>query len=321
MSFNFLFLCFLGVSSHFYAAVMAYVTNGDDYTVSAIDTSTNTVVNTIPTGYYPVGLRASSDGKLLFVTAFGEDNIYVINTSTNTLSYTIGLPKGSHPISIATSPAGTVYVTNFSAASISYFNQNQGTITDTYPVGAMFPFSIAVSGDGARAYVACGLGPKNVKSFNTSTNFIVGTANAGQQSFGIAISPDSSKIYVTNPLQSSVSVINTSTLATTTTIALPANSFPRGIAVAPNGLTAYVALQGSSSLGVINASTNTFTTAIPLAANSEPYNVAVTPNSAYAYVTQTLAQSVAVVDTNTNTVENTINVGNFPYDITIVTTP
>ena len=45
------------------AGKTAYVTNGDDNTVSVIDVATMKPLAAIPVGKYPHGLRASPDGK------------------------------------------------------------------------------------------------------------------------------------------------------------------------------------------------------------------------------------------------------------------
>lgn len=321
MFMRFVFFIFLSVSKHLIAAVMAYVTNGNDYTVSVIDTSTNTVIKTIYVGYYPVRIAGSVDGTRLYVPTFGNDTLVAIDTSNNKIAYTGSLPPGSNPFSVGCSGAGKVYVVNFSTASFSIFEENSGIYDSSYPVGGVFPFHVVFSPDNTRAYLACGLGPKNVKVIDTSTGYIIGTGNAGQQSYSLAINPSGSTLYVTNPIQNSISVINTSTLATTATIGLAANSYPRGVAFTPSGSFAYVVLQGSSSVAVIDTSTNTLFTTVALTANSDPYNLAVTPDGSYVYVTQTLNNTVSVIDTSTNTVVDTITVGNYPFDVAIVTTP
>ena len=318
--FSLMVMVFLSLSSYLTAAVKAYVTNGNDYTVSVIDTATNTVVSTIAVGYYPTRIAGSVDGKYVYVPAFGSDILYTLDTVNDIVAYITSLPSGSHPMSTSASPSGKIYVANFSTGSISVCQENQVVVSNNLPVGGVFPFHIVFSPDDTRAYLVCGLGPKNIKSIDTSTGYVVGTANAGQQSFSLALSPSGSTLYVSNPLQNSISVINTSTLATTTTIGLAANSYPRGIAFTPNGLYAYVALQGSSSVAVIDTATNTLSTTIALTANSEPFNVAITPDGLFAYVTQTLSNTVSVIDTSTNTVVGTIPVGHYPFDVAIVTT-
>ena len=53
------------------------------------------------------------------------------------------------------------------------------------------------------------------------------------------MSPDGSKVYVTNNLSNTVSVINTATNTVTATIPVGANPF--GVSVSPDGSKVYVA--------------------------------------------------------------------------------
>lgn len=55
---------------------VAYVTDAGSNEVSAIDTATNTVVTTLPTGQEPFDLVASRDGHRLYVTCY--DTVSVI---------------------------------------------------------------------------------------------------------------------------------------------------------------------------------------------------------------------------------------------------
>lgn len=308
-------------SSPLSAAVVAYVSNAGSNTLSVIDTSTNLVTATIEVGFFPTGIAADPAGTFVYAPLFSDDAIYAIATSTNTLQNTIATRSGSKPTAIATTPSGIGYVANFSNATVLTFDPQSMQIDNAIPVGAIFPVNLAALPDGTRVYVANGIGPKNIKVIDTTSNMVIATINTGTQSFGIAASPDSSKVYVTNSLQSTVSVIDTATNTVTSTIALAANAFPRGVIFSPSGTRAYVAQQGLSSLAVID------TTGIPavistiaLSTGKDPYNVAITPDGLFAYVTQTLDNTVAVVDLTLNTF-TTVSVGTFPYDVKIVTVP
>jgi gliding motility-associated-like protein len=76
--------------------------------VSVISTSNNTVVSTIAIGGYPAGISVSPDGSKVLVANYGQTDylggvptpgsVFVINTSTNTVSATINV--GGQPSSI-----------------------------------------------------------------------------------------------------------------------------------------------------------------------------------------------------------------------------
>ena len=80
----------------------------------------------------------------------------------------------------------------------------------------------------------------NVSVINTVTNQVIATIGVGDGPWGLAVTPDGSKVYVTNYLQgNNVSVINTATTQVVTTI--PVGASPHGIAVTPDGSKVYVA--------------------------------------------------------------------------------
>jgi YVTN family beta-propeller protein len=78
-----------------------YVTNSDDNTVSVIDITTNTVIDTIPIGVVPFDIAYSPDNQRMYVTNGGYSIVSVINTTTNTVEPT--------PITVGSAPYGIAY--------------------------------------------------------------------------------------------------------------------------------------------------------------------------------------------------------------------
>ncbi len=127
------------------------------------------------------------------------------------------------------------------------------------------------------------------------------------------ITPNGRYAYVSNSGSNDVSVIDTSTNAVTTTIAVGAT--PNNIAITPDGSEAYVANSGSNDVSVIDTSTNAVTTTVPL--STEPQGVTFTPDGQTAYVTNYTGSSVSVISTSNNAVTGTIGVGTGPYGVAV----
>jgi YVTN family beta-propeller protein len=136
---------------------------------------------------------------------------------------------------------------------------------------------------------------------------VTATIPVGNEPFGVSVTPDGSKVYVTNFASSTVSVIDTATDTVTTTI-LPVSSFPAGVTANPDGTKVYVAnsQQFASNVSVIATATNTVIATIPV--GEEPFGIAVTPNGSNIYVAS-ISRTVSVIDSATNTVSATIPVG------------
>ncbi|MEC5189280.1 beta-propeller fold lactonase family protein [Geobacillus thermodenitrificans] len=123
-------------------SIFAYVTNAADNTVSVIDTSTNTVIETISVGNMPDRIAITPDGTRAYVGNVLSNTISVIDTSTNTVIATI--PVAS-PHDIDLTPDGThAYVTNTTTNTVSVLNTATNTVITTIPVGNA-PHGIAIT--------------------------------------------------------------------------------------------------------------------------------------------------------------------------------
>jgi YVTN family beta-propeller protein len=94
-----------------------FVANRDSNTVSVIDSSTNTVLATIPVGLQPAQVEVSPTGQRVYVTNQGSDTVSVIDVASLTVIATI--PVGDGPYGVAASPDNQkVYVTHGAAAAV-----------------------------------------------------------------------------------------------------------------------------------------------------------------------------------------------------------
>ena len=78
-----------------------------------------------------------------------------------------------------------------------------------------------------------------VSVIDTTTNKVTATVPVGISPWGVAVSPDGTRVYVTNWNSNTVSVIDTTTNTVTATVNVDSN--PIGIAVTPDGSKVYVA--------------------------------------------------------------------------------
>ena len=150
---------------------------------------------------------------------------------------------------------------------------------------------------------------------DTTTNMVTATIPVGRGPFAVAVSPDGSKVYVTNEDSNSVSVVDTATNTVTATIPITVGIVPDGVAVSPDGSKVYVTNSGEGTgtgtgLSVIDTETNRVTATIPV--GNFPFGVAVTSDGRRVYVANSQSNTVSVIDTETNRVTATIPVGSIP---------
>ena len=293
-------------------AQYAYVTSFYENNVSVIQTSDNTVVDTIAVGTYPYGLAVSPGGSRVYVANLGSNTVSVIQTLDNTVVATV--PVGDGPISVAVSPDGSrLYVTNQNSGTVSVLQTSDNTVVANITVGA-YPNGVAVSSDGSRLYVTNG-GSFNVSVIQTSDNTVIATVDLGSNINDVAVSPDGSRLYVPTPSFGTLSVIQTSD--NTVVASVPMNS-SYGVAVSPDGSRVYVANPLDNTVSVVRTSDNTIVATVPVGLG--PIRVAVSPDGSRLYVVNSYNnqdRSVSVVQTSDNTVIATVIVGFGPVGVAL----
>jgi len=255
-----------------------YVTNGSG--LSVINTATNSVSATITVGNAPEGVAVTQDGSTVYVANLADGTVSVINTATNSVSATI--TGFSAPMGVAITPDGSkVYVTNSGGGGVSVIATASNTVIATMPTGSL-PRGVAVSPDGKKVYVGFfrELNPDQPPAdqiflaylgiYDTATNTAVQNIFLGgnfagpgndpaNMPFGVAVTPDGSKVYVTSVSLTSCCVFAVdATTGGVATIFIP--GLLAGVSVTPDGKKVYVAQLADGAVSVIDTATNNVTT-------------------------------------------------------------
>lgn len=176
------------------------------------------------------------------------------------------------------------------------------------------------------AYIT-NLSDNTVSVIDTNTDQYVTKIDlgTGQQPFGVAISADGSRVYVSNKLSKSISVIDALSDPSNPTVINtigPLSNTPSGLAINPAGTRLYVANNDATSVTVLNVAglaPNPAPVAPVVVASptvgTAPVGVAVHPSGTFAYVTNSGGNSVSIIETTNNTVVNTVPVGTNPMGI------
>jgi YVTN family beta-propeller protein len=109
----------------------------------------------------------------------------------------------------------------------------------------------------------------------------------GTEPWCVAITPDNAKVYVTNMVSGTVSVIDAATRQVVKTIEVGTEPF--GCALTPDGSRLYVANQSSEDVSVINTKPDVVVKTIT-DVGPKPHGIAITADGKKVYVTQFLAQ-------------------------------
>ena|GEM_PF-675351 len=159
-----------------------------------------------------------------------------------------------------------------------------------------------------------------VHIIDTATNTVIDTVDIETsptyewyvvEPFGVAITPDGTKVYVTYSgsmayMDSNVAVIDTATNTLTANVSV--RGYPRGVAVSPDGTKAYVVSSYGSRgfVSVIDTATDIVKTTVKV--GREPQGVTVTPDGKEVYVANSGSDTVSVIDTSRNKLKTTVSV-------------
>jgi len=179
-----------------------------DNTVSVIDTSSLSIVQSIATGANPDGIAAYGDylyvansGSFNFPDVDSTVSVINLNTMTEVKKITVGL----NPNKVEVAANGDVYVScygNFSSvpASVAVINSADNTLKTK--LGASFAYShVRINGDIAYFYNNYGSGGAVAKLYNTRTatvvrNEFVTDGTRIETPYGINIDEESGEVFV-----------------------------------------------------------------------------------------------------------------------------
>lgn len=264
-----------------------YVTNsrGNNLgnSVSVIDTATNTVIATIPTGSgtRPDGIAMSPDGAFAYVTTFVGD-LLRIDTATDALATqnpSLTVASTTRLFDIQVSPDGTkAYIAKQSIPAelvvVDLVNWSVLQTVTVPSVGALNnPYGVAVSPDGSKVYfTGDSLAGGGIYVMDTATFVVTGPTLTGDLPYRIAASPDGSRLYVPNYNSQTLSVIDTATMTVLTSVATPTVGYPSQAIVSPDGQKVYITMEGGEAVAIFDVAAGSFLPSVAMP-NTYPYGI------------------------------------------------
>jgi YVTN family beta-propeller protein len=290
-----------------------YVTNASDDTVSVMDAATLKVTRSVATGFEPDGILTDRAGTTLYVANRLSNDISVIDIKTGEEIKRLLAGRGASYLAL--SPDGRfIYATHVypNPGPFRTPPNSEITVIDTARQrvverkrlpNAAGVFHVAMSPDG-QIGVAAQLRPKNLIplahvehgwAFGDSLTLFGPAVGSAIQvpideldryyalPWGVAITDDNSKLFVTTAGSESVSVIDIDRLLKT------------------------VRSRQHDFANDLSASANYVVTRIPVGHN--PRGVLLSKDGRHLYVANRLDDNISVIDTATNKVASTIDLG------------
>lgn len=290
----------------------------DSMSVSVINGDTNKVIKTMSVGSSPEGIAVDPIANIIYVANSGSYSVSVLNGSddrskalANVNLVTKNFAELPQVYNLATYLAvnpktNKVYITGEDANVVSVLNVNSSVIDNFESLKKINQNKILLTGK---------ITPNQIRQPGTTLPGIM----VGKSPHGVAVNPNTDRIYVTNQESDSVSIIDGKTQRVVTKD-IHVGTFPHVVATNPITNKIYVTNWGtidtnSSIVSVLDGRTNEIIADIPT--GNSPHSVVVNPNTNRAYVTNEDDNTVSVIDGNTYKVLKSIRVGNSPADIVI----
>jgi YVTN family beta-propeller protein len=296
-----------------------YVINGEDDTISVINTETKAVAGTIAiqNAVFPHHIYLSPDKAKLAVSCPGMDMsgghhggmagmqgaVLVLDALTGaTLAGTM-LPEMNH--NAAWSPDGTEIWTSqmVDSGTVLVLNPADLSVKATIAVGKM-PEEVSFSHDGHRAFVANG-SDNTVSVIDVATKTVTNTIAVGQDPVGAWPGVDN-RMYVTNETDKSITAIDAVTLRVLRTYAL--HYTPGMAATSPaNDGTLWIANEDQGQVQINMTTMNMDMGDVVTGAGA--HGVKFSDDGHTVYVTNQMANNVSFIDVASGNVTSTIDVG------------
>jgi YVTN family beta-propeller protein len=288
-----------------------FVANSWDDTVSVVDTRSLQVTATWPVGAEPSSVAQDPAGNFLFVANRISNDVAVLDARTGAEEKRLAAGRGASYMTL--SPDGRrLYVTLGSElgnrmppeSEIAVIDTARAVVVDRIPLHSIAGvFHVAISADG-RLGAAAEMHPKNLVPLAhlehgwafTDTLTLFGTdigpkpveipldelERYAARPFGVAITPDKSRLYVTSEGSEIVTAIDVRRLLATVRarrkssvedLSASANYViariavghdPRGATLSPDGRRLFVANRLDDTISVIDTRTNRLAATIPL---------------------------------------------------------
>lgn len=223
----------LGIGMHLAHVVidaedtLAYVASQEHSIVFVVNIQNGSILRKVklPEDSLPHGIRLTPDGKNLLIAMIGEKAIGIMNTETSALEL---VRTSDKVVQVAVTPDGRyVFGSLYGTKSIARYDLSTKKLdTVRLPDGAKWPIQLYPTPDSQSLYVA-DQGfyfdeptSNQIYEIDIASLQVVKSYTGGQAPHGVVVSHDGKKVYVTNLLSDTISVIDTTTDTITNTIAV-----------------------------------------------------------------------------------------------------
>ena len=149
---------------------------------------------------------STRQNNVMYVANYNSNSVFAINTASNVVSNTA--PVGVHPVSLAETPNGLkLYVANQGDNTVSSLNVQTLSPNTVTGFTGKTPVWVVARGDSQKVYVLT-QGDGQLVTIDVATDTVTGSLPVGAGANFIFFDPHLNRLYVTNPVNSTVYVFS-----------------------------------------------------------------------------------------------------------------
>jgi YVTN family beta-propeller protein len=287
-----------------------WINNQTDNTISVLDASTLKPISAIAlTGQGPHNIAFTPDGLLAFTSNVKSNDVSVVDTVAKKEVDRLKAGARAHGLALL-SERKELWVTNTDADnifiySLESFRQVGEIRTKAKPVNAYFTpdRTLALITHADAVVLIVGLVRREV----------VGQITTGENSMGLAYSPDGSHAYLANAATKSVAIIDTITRKVASEI--PVGMEPHDLIASPDTKFLYTTVRGEDRIAIIDRLAQKVVAYVQT--GKRPDMLALGPDSKKLWVTHRNDNEVGVIDLETRKLVQTITTGKEPHGVAL----
>jgi YVTN family beta-propeller protein len=238
--------------------------------IGVLDTASKQLRRKLNAGSDPEEFALSKDGRHIYISNEDTKTASVINIATSKREHLI--PVGQEPEGVTTTPDGKqFYVTCEAGGDIFVVSTGDFSVAAHFKVNGR-PRSVDFLTKSAIGFIPSeSVGEINVIDTTNARVLKTLTLPAGSRPMRVRVSPDETKLYVSNGRAGTVSVLDTHTYELLDTIKVGPR--PWGIGISPDGKFLFAANGYSNDVSVVDLQTNKEVARVK--AGSSPWGIAV----------------------------------------------